>query len=426
MYDVNDDMENLFRRAAEDYPLKTDGMDWEKVEKGLAASDADPVDIKSKKNDRSWFLLLLLIPVMWICNNYSHKTNPDGTNTIAANYNKGNAGNTSGFINKKIIKAEATKNNIEKGYSQPGNETASQKPTLKNFASVDKSGNAEKNIDGRLPDRKNFALNNQTGSSSQVLKSQPPTLNQSNQLENIVTPATPMPDTPKAIAVKTEEAVTNKTNVGTAQENKNTAAKKNVSISRKKFYVGLVATLDVSTVKFQTTETIGKGLGGLLGYDVRPRLHIEAGASLQQKFYFSDAKYFNPKTSYSSPTYKLINVDGHCNMWEIALNAKYDFKTSAKHNWFLIAGSSSYIMKSEKYDYTYESYGQTVDRYMSYNNSSTNWFSTLNLSAGYERKFRAGAIRLEPYLKVPLKGVGWGRLPITSMGLNIGYTRKLF
>src|SRR4051812_2355623 len=74
MYDVNDDMENLFRRAAENYPLKTDGLDWEKVERGLSAQEGSiPSNtVVKNKTNRSWLLLALLIPVIWICNNYTH------------------------------------------------------------------------------------------------------------------------------------------------------------------------------------------------------------------------------------------------------------------------------------------------------------------------------------------------------------------
>ena len=37
---VNDDMDELFRRAAKDYPLNTNSADWEKVKNKLA--DAAP------------------------------------------------------------------------------------------------------------------------------------------------------------------------------------------------------------------------------------------------------------------------------------------------------------------------------------------------------------------------------------------------
>jgi hypothetical protein len=73
MFDVNDDMDELFRRAAENYPLKTDTSDWQKVEQKLAAAEPDE-SVKGGSKNKSWFLLLLLLPVAWICNNHSHKS----------------------------------------------------------------------------------------------------------------------------------------------------------------------------------------------------------------------------------------------------------------------------------------------------------------------------------------------------------------
>src|SRR5687768_1584658 len=69
---VNDDMDELFRRAAKDYPLNTDSSDWEKVKKGLSDPAAGGGNKPSNGNNRKHFLwLLLLLPLPWICDQYS-------------------------------------------------------------------------------------------------------------------------------------------------------------------------------------------------------------------------------------------------------------------------------------------------------------------------------------------------------------------
>ncbi len=51
----------------------------------------------------------------------------------------------------------------------------------------------------------------------------------------------------------------------------------------------------------------------------------------------------------------------------------------------------------------------------------------MNVSVGYNRTLnKVGTLRIEPYLKIPIKGIGIGNLPITSTGLNIGITKKIF
>jgi hypothetical protein len=55
------------------------------------------------------------------------------------------------------------------------------------------------------------------------------------------------------------------------------------------------------------------------------------------------------------------------------------------------------------------------------------WFSIVNLSAGFEQHIgKIGNLRLEPYVRIPLSGIGTGKLPILSAGLNIGFTHQLW
>jgi hypothetical protein len=212
---------------------------------------------------------------------------------------------------------------------------------------------------------------------------------------------------------------------------KNDSAGKNVKTKDRKktlhLYAGIVGNADISTVKFQSTKTPGLGAGILAGYQLTKRLSVESGLSYQKKFYYTDAKYYNPKKVYTSPSRKLLYVNGNCSMLELPLNLKYNFKTSAKQAWFVVSGFSSYFMKAEDYDYTYESNGQLTYWHMNYKNSSSSWFTVINANVGYERKAgKTGTLRIEPYLKLPVKGYGWGRLPIMSTGLNLGYTKKIF
>ncbi|HZE83534.1 MAG TPA: hypothetical protein VE035_04455, partial [Puia sp.] len=118
-------------------------------------------------------------------------------------------------------------------------------------------------------------------------------------------------------------------------------------------------------------------------------------------------------------------VDGSCNMIEIPLNARYNLNTSEKRRWFATGGLTSYLMYREAYSYELEYSGTTWPKSVTYHNPSQSWFSQIGLSIGYEEKLgKIGSLRLEPYLRIPLAGIGTGSLPITSAGLNIGLTHK--
>ena len=113
-------------------------------------------------------------------------------------------------------------------------------------------------------------------------------------------------------------------------------------------------------------------------------------------------------------------------MWEIPLNFKYDFNTQKKHNWFVTAGVSSYIMNKEYYNFKYEEYGMINERAYDYYHSSQNWFSVLNIGGGINIKTgNKYFLQAQPYYKIPLSGVGKGSLSLSSAGINISVTKRL-
>src|SRR5687768_3129292 len=67
---VNDDMDDIFRRAAEEYPLQTDNPDWDKLVSKMRADGGDKNNPGKKDNRRRYLLLLALIPVLLICTTY--------------------------------------------------------------------------------------------------------------------------------------------------------------------------------------------------------------------------------------------------------------------------------------------------------------------------------------------------------------------
>jgi len=73
MLHVNDDNnDELFRRAADNYPLKTDSADWDALRTKIdaAASEPRPEPVASRKKYRLLWLLLLLIPLGILENKY--------------------------------------------------------------------------------------------------------------------------------------------------------------------------------------------------------------------------------------------------------------------------------------------------------------------------------------------------------------------
>jgi hypothetical protein len=193
-----------------------------------------------------------------------------------------------------------------------------------------------------------------------------------------------------------------------------------------KLYTTIVMGPDVSTVKSQKINHPGYSIGLLAGFQFNKRLSVESGILWDHKDYYSTGKHFN-KTGLGLPQHaKVLDVDGYCNMFEIPLNLKVNWVQRSNYNLFATSGISSYLMKKEEYDYSYEYYGTQYKYYKQYKNASRNWVSILNLSIGFEKKIgNAGSLRVEPYLKLPMKGVGIGELPIGSKGILVGFSRPI-
>jgi hypothetical protein len=188
---------------------------------------------------------------------------------------------------------------------------------------------------------------------------------------------------------------------------------------------------DVSTVAFQSTEQAGYSIGALLGYRFNKRISLESGLLWDKKNYYSNGEYFDKSKTNISSYSKILNLDGYCQMFEIPLSLRYDFAAGKNYSFFATAGLSSYIMKKEHYDYN-----AWVDdpRYppphyangsKPYYNSGNYFLSIVQMSAGYE--FAIGTntrIRIEPYAKIPLQGIGIGSMRISSGGLFFGISHS--
>jgi hypothetical protein len=71
--------------------------------------------------------------------------------------------------------------------------------------------------------------------------------------------------------------------------------------------------------------------------------------------------------------------------------------------------------------YVKDSYGNTYEKRVDVRNNNQHYLGIMNFSLGYERLLTERiAIQIEPYLKVPIKGIGEGRISLKSAGALIG------
>ena len=417
---LDDDMDEVFRRAAEDYPLNTDSADWNEVLKKLSSDDAEKTTVvtPNKKNYKPLLLLLLLLPVTWIGYEYFRPNNYDLRNSIADKHVSKNIASSKQSSTTQLNKTRSENINLP----QTVTPAALQASPVNNHALYQGNKNYIYKQKGR----------------TRSIQSAP----QATQINNIV------PDQASVLenVIKKEDArviVNNENgkkktaieNISTKQDSDKKENNTTTVIEKTKnqkptkqhgMYAGIYFSPDISTVKFQSVKGTGHTIGLLIGYQFNKKLSLETGLAWNKKHYYSNGDYFNTKNIVLPAYAKITQLDGVCKMIEVPVTVRYNFRSSVKTNLSVSGGVSSYIMKSESYDYTIDHTGLQYPRSADYKNSSTNLFAVANIGFGYNRSLGKGtALRLEPYIKIPLTGVGIGKLPIMSTGMNIGITKKL-
>ncbi|MEO6549014.1 MAG: hypothetical protein ABIN94_13485 [Ferruginibacter sp.] len=175
-------------------------------------------------------------------------------------------------------------------------------------------------------------------------------------------------------------------------------------------------------MSFVTPDHPGKtrlSYGAGLSYWISNRFMLRGGFYTSQKIYTASPEDYHPPKGYWTYLTDLKKIDADCKVYEIPLAASYNFKPSKNHQWFAAVGLSSFIMKTETYNYLYkDAMGRTMYKTWKLQNQNKHFFSILTMSAGYEHQINnAISLIAEPYFKLPLSGIGFGKIKLNSGGL---------
>lgn len=427
MQHIGTDMDDLFKRASENYPLKTDNSDWEKVLAALKKDDDDPgvlIPVRTGINRMKYLWLLLLIPIGLLVAKFSFNNNADKgpgiseTNKISESKDTkqeqaGKESNEVSIQNNNSAIPNASANDINKNSVSKSNYTAKSSLNETNTKAELPISGVVKNLKD-LTDA-NINLVAQNNDVEQLKKSQP--INDNNiQMPFALTPAIADSGSSNDLV---EKPILNQNSLLQSQQEKD----QTVTLTKpKRFYMGIIVSPDITTVKFQSIKKVGLNFGILAGYKLNSRLNAELGVLLDSKYYYTDAKYLDKAIVKKD----VLNLQSFSSITEVPINLRYNFKPGKSSQYFASAGVVSYIIHNERYNYVYDKDGTLQQGEKQYTKASSNWFSNMQISAGYEHTLgKLGDFRIEPYYRIPLTGVGVGNVPITSVGVNIGIIKKL-
>ncbi len=225
-----------------------------------------------------------------------------------------------------------------------------------------------------------------------------------------------------ADSVAKESAIT----IMKTQEKKKTNGK---AQKRNAFFLTFSAGPDMSYTSSGKPGKIRPVAGLGLGFTFKDRLTVRTGFYSASKVYSASPEAYHPPAVFYSYYPYLEKVDADCKVYELPLTFSYNFGSTKQQHWFASAGISSYLMKTETYNYFYKTspLGPTVNRKWGIENKNKHLFSVLGISAGYQRNLsKSLSIIAEPYLKLPMSGVGYGKVKLNSTGLLFSIAVKPF
>jgi hypothetical protein len=220
---------------------------------------------------------------------------------------------------------------------------------------------------------------------------------------------------------------TEKTETVTAKKNDNKKQKNNSSFANN-FFISVSAGPDLSKVGDNTGE-VRAVYGAGIGYQISKKFSVRTGFYAARKVYTADPGDYHPPNNFWGYYPNLENIEANCKVYDIPVTVDYTISSNKKQSWFASVGLSSLLMKEETYDYyfkpnyspTYITYTKTI------NNQNKHYFSVLNLSGGYTRVLNKNiSLQAEPYLKIALDGVGYGKVKLNSGGVLFSAVIKPF
>lgn len=193
---------------------------------------------------------------------------------------------------------------------------------------------------------------------------------------------------------------------------------------RSQWAITALASSDVNgTNSFQ--GKVGSNYGLLLSFGVTKKLTITSGVVYSSKPY--STSFANYRTAYNfrqDPT----DVTADCKMLDIPINIGYQVYGNIRNKLSVGTGLSSYLMLHEKYRFNYAdgNYGGAWPQTYTVPNSKGYLLSIININATYEHKINSKfGVSVQPYMKVPISGVGYSDIKLQSTGVAVGVTYNI-
>ncbi|MDR6943372.1 hypothetical protein [Mucilaginibacter pocheonensis] len=253
--------------------------------------------------------------------------------------------------------------------------------------------------------------NNSVSNNSNVVVDPSKIASTENKAQNNLVVTTPPDTTSNNVAVPEQQV-----------KKQNKTSIKPILNNGPRFTLSILAAPDINAVNSFNKNQVGTNFGLQVAVRLSKKFSVSTGAAYAIKPYEANGSqyktaFWQGKAASDLPNY----IAANCKVLDIPLNINYQFYSKGKNAFALGTGLSSYIMLKENYHFDYAA-GSGKSAYdIQIENQNKHWFGVLNLNATYERKINSKfSTIIQPYVKLPLTGIGNGRVDLKSTGVAVG------
>lgn len=421
------EFENLFKRAAENYPINSSSADWNAVLVGLEEESNDKMGFFLFNKKYALFAIILFVVailssiitglIVWNSSTNKKNNKIENVNKINIQQNNTNEKKIAADVYEKVM-LEIKNNHITSiANSNPRIINSSKSNLLQVQKNQTSLPIAESKV--QVPITKDIQ-NNQMKLESNIPPSIETLIANSNKSENgSVVISKNSTDSSEEIKVE-KPTYPNANNLTSSNKETNNSTVK-INNNSKYFYGGILYAKDKSSIKLEPNKGIGYSLAFMMGYHFSKNWSIESGLHVEKKELYTTGANFDK--SILQATGNIVWIESEAKLLEIPITIKRDLFQKKKHSLFATMGLSSFIVNKETVEYEEEIGGVFQNETVVFNKNTSNIFSTINLSLGYQYKLgKIGNIRIEPYFNIPIGVIGNSKTPVYSKGIFLGWT----
>ena len=191
-------------------------------------------------------------------------------------------------------------------------------------------------------------------------------------------------------------------------------------------YLGLGYSPDFSTVGLGNFTSPGARWEFVAEVGFTPRLLLQTGITKVHNKYTAYGEDYHAPYGYWKNGVVAEQAYGKCDMIDVPLNLRYTFLIKNRHQLFISGGASTYFLTKEIYQFDYSQDDPDLPDEWSTDKMSVYPFGIINISMGYQYNVgHKGAFQVEPFIKIPTSGIGWGKVDLHTIGAYFVYKYRI-